>query len=115
METKPLVSVLMTAYNREKYIGLAIESILESTYSFFELIIVDDFSRDKTLSIAKSYEKIDSRIKVYQNSQNLGDYFNRNQVAKFAVGKYLKYIDADDLNSRAKTISKFLVTSKSTS
>jgi len=97
METKPLVSVLMTAYNREKYIGLAIESILESTYSFFELIIVDDFSRDKTLSIAKSYEKIDSRIKVYQNSQNLGDYFNRNQVAKFAVGKYLKYIDADDL------------------
>ena len=50
-----LVSVLMTAYNREKYIGEAIESVLSSTYENFELIITDDCSIDRTVSIAKEY------------------------------------------------------------
>ena len=65
----PLVSVLMTAYNREKYISEAIESVLASTYTNFELIIVDDCSTDNTLAIAKSYEKNDARIKVYLNEK----------------------------------------------
>ena len=51
----PLISVLMTAYNREKYIGPAIESVLASTYTNFELIIVDDGSIDDTVDIAKKY------------------------------------------------------------
>jgi glycosyltransferase involved in cell wall biosynthesis len=92
-----LVSVLMTAYNREKYIGEAIESVLASTYPYFELIITDDCSQDKTVHIARQYEAKDSRIKVYQNEKNLGDYFNRNHAASLATGKYLKYVDSDDL------------------
>ena len=64
---KPIVSVLMTAYNRENYIGEAIESVLASTLQDFELIIVDDCSKDKTVDIAKSYEAKDSRIKIYIN------------------------------------------------
>ena len=92
----PLVSVLMTSYNREKYIAQAICSVLESTFTDFELIIVDDHSNDRTLDIARSYAAKDARIKVFANETNLGDYNNRNKAAGYATGKYLKYIDADD-------------------
>lgn len=97
MNQKPLVSILMTAYNRQKYIGDAIESVLASTYKNFELIIVDDGSKDTTVEIAKSYAIKDTRVKVYINEQNLGDYPNRNKAASYATGKYLKYVDADDM------------------
>jgi glycosyltransferase involved in cell wall biosynthesis len=96
MEGLPLVSVLMTAYNREKYIAEAIESVLNSTYPNFELIIVDDQSSDRTLEIAKSYEQKDRRVKVYLNEKNLKDYPNRNRAASYAKGKYLKFLDSDD-------------------
>jgi glycosyltransferase involved in cell wall biosynthesis len=92
----PLISILMTAYNREKFIAEAIESVLASTFADFELIIVDDCSIDSTIEIAKTYERNDARIKVYRNENNLGDYPNRNRAASYAKGKYLKYIDADD-------------------
>ncbi|MEO5684461.1 MAG: glycosyltransferase family A protein [Chitinophagaceae bacterium] len=94
---EPLVSVLMTAYNREKYIGEAIESVLASTYSHFELIIVDDGSKDATVTIAREYAGSDARINVYVNEKNLGDYHNRNHAATYASGKYIKYLDSDDL------------------
>ena len=92
----PLVSVLMTAYNRGKYIGIAIESVLASTYKNFELIIVDDGSNDNTVKIAQEYVAKDHRIKLYINEKNLGDYPNRNKAASFAKGKYIKYLDSDD-------------------
>jgi len=92
----PLVSVLMTAYNREKYIAAAIESVLASTYANFELIITDDRSADKTVDIARAYAAKDQRVKVFLNEQNLGDYPNRNKAASHATGEYLKYVDADD-------------------
>ena len=95
MET--MVSVLMTAYNREKYIGEAIESVLGSTFKNFELIIVDDCSKDKTVEIARKYAAFDQRIKVFLNEKNLGDYPNRNKAASYATGKYIKYLDSDDI------------------
>lgn len=94
---QPIVSILMTAYNREKYIAEAIDSVLASDYKNFELIIVDDGSKDATIEIARSYEKKDKRVKFFINEKNLGDYPNRNKAASYANGKYLKYIDADDL------------------
>ncbi len=93
----PLVSVLMTAYNREKFIAQAIESVLQSTYKNFELIIVDDGSKDSTLQIANNYSKKDNRIIIHQNSINLGDYNNRNKAASLAKGELLKYLDSDDV------------------
>ncbi|HEY4109830.1 glycosyltransferase family A protein [Puia sp.] len=92
----PVVSVLMTAYNREPYIAEAIESVLNSTFGDFELIIVDDRSKDRTVEIARAYAAKDSRIRVYVNEKNLGDYPNRNKAASYARGKYLKYLDSDD-------------------
>ncbi len=95
MPDQPLVSVLMTAFNREQYIAESIESVLRSTYTNFELIIVDDHSKDRTVEIAHSYS--DPRIQVYRNDKNLGDYPNRNRAASYASGKYIKYLDADDI------------------
>lgn len=86
----------MTAYNREKYISEAIESVLASTYQNWELIIVDDSSKDNTVAIAKSFEAQDSRIKVYVNEMNLGDYKNRNKAALYAKGEFIMYVDSDD-------------------
>ena len=95
--SKPTVSILTTCFNREKYLAACIDSVLASSYQDWELIIVDDVSTDTSLAIAKSYEKKDPRIKVYVNEKNLGDYPNRNKAASYAKGKYLKYLDADDL------------------
>ena len=91
-----LVSVLMTAYNRELYIAEAIDSVLSSSYTNLELIVVDDGSSDKTVSIARSYLEKDARIRVYVNERNLGDYPNRNRAASYAKGEYIMYCDSDD-------------------
>jgi glycosyltransferase involved in cell wall biosynthesis len=95
--TNPLISVLMTAYNREKYIGDAIQSVLNSSYENFELIIVDDFSKDNTVSIAKGYAAKDNRIMIYCNEINIGQFANRNKAASYAKGEFLKYVDSDDI------------------
>lgn len=86
----------MTAYNRAKYIGMAIESVLASTFRDFELVVVDDGSTDGTQDIVKGYAARDSRIRLHQNETNLGDYPNRNRAASLARGKWLKYVDSDD-------------------
>lgn len=96
MDSKLVVSILMTCYNREKYIAVAIESVRASTYSNFELIIVDDGSTDETVKIANTYAERDGRIKVFVNEKNIGDYPNRNKAASLAKGKYIKYVDSDD-------------------
>ena len=93
---KPFVSVLMTAYNRQAYIAEAIESVLLSSYSNLELIIVDDCSSDDTVIIARGYEAKDNRIKIYLNESNLGDYPNRNKAAGYAIGDFILYVDSDD-------------------
>jgi glycosyltransferase involved in cell wall biosynthesis len=96
MNGQPLVSVLMTAYNRENYIGEAIESVLNSTYPNLELIIVDDVSKDRTVEIARSYAAKDARVSVFVNEKNLGDYPNRNKAASYAKGDFIMYCDSDD-------------------
>lgn len=91
----PLVSVLMTAHNRENYIAEAVESVLASRFTDFELIVVDDCSTDRTVEIARRYTS-DPRVRLFENEKNLGDYPNRNRAASHARGKYLKYLDSDD-------------------
>ncbi len=92
----PFVSVLMTAYNRENFIAEAIESVLTSSYTNFELVIVDDCSTDKTFEIIQYFAARDQRIRYYQNEKNLGDYPNRNRAAGYAKGDYIAYLDSDD-------------------
>ena len=91
------ISILMTTYNREKYVEAAIQSVLNSTFTDFELIVTDDGSTDDTVRIVEEMARHDARIKLHLNAENLGDYPNRNQAASHATGKYLKFVDADDL------------------
>src|SRR5206468_12040496 len=93
----PLISVLMTPYNREDYIAQSIESVLSQTCADFELIVSDDQSSDRTVEIARAYAARDARIRVSVNPVNLGDYPNRRQAASLARGTFLKYHDSDDV------------------
>ncbi|MFN9110899.1 MAG: glycosyltransferase family 2 protein, partial [Bacteroidota bacterium] len=86
----------MTAYNRQDFIAEAIESVLAQTYQNWELIVVDDCSKDNTVAIVESYAQNDNRIRVYINEKNLGDYPNRNRAASYASGELLMYVDSDD-------------------
>jgi glycosyltransferase involved in cell wall biosynthesis len=89
-----IVSVIITAYNRENFISEAIESVLNQSYTNFELIILDDCSLDGTFKIASSY--IDSRIRLYKNDKNLGQFANRNYAASLALGEIILFVDSDD-------------------
>jgi glycosyltransferase involved in cell wall biosynthesis len=93
---RPMVSVLMTVFNRQQFLAQAIESVLASGFRDFELIITDDCSSDSSFDIARSFAKNDCRVHVYRNERNLGDYGNRMHAASLARGQYLKYVDSDD-------------------
>ena len=93
----PLVSILVTVYNRADFLRAALDSILQSSMTDFEVIVVDDCSSDGSLEIARDLAMVDSRLRPFQNDSNLGDYGNRNKAASMARGKYLKYVDSDDL------------------
>ena len=97
IETSPLVSVLVTVYNREKYLAECLTSIRDSSFQDYEIVVVDDCSTDKSVEIAEEFALRDERIQVFRNEQNLGDYPNRNRAAELARGQYLKYVDSDDL------------------
>ena len=90
----PLVTVSMPAFNSERYIAEAIESILAQSYENFELIIVDDGSTDRTREIVERYS--DPRIIKIFSDQNRGLITTRNLIASIAKGKYLALLDADD-------------------
>ena len=97
MTTAPTVSVLLTAYNRERYIASSIESVLAQTFGDFELLITDNCSTDGTLKSPSRYTLVDSRVRVVVNERNLGQFGNRNRAAELSRGSLLKYHDSDDL------------------
>lgn len=96
METEPLVSVVMPAYNSAAYIKDSVESILAQTYLRFELIVVDDGSTDRTADIVAAYQKGDPRIKIFTRPHG-GITASRNFGLQQAQGTYLAWLDSDDL------------------
>jgi glycosyltransferase involved in cell wall biosynthesis len=95
---KPMISVIMSVYNCEKYLSICIESILNQTFVDFEFIIVDDCSTDNSLSIIKKYSQFDPRIKVIKNKINLGFIKSLNKGLRIVLGKYIARIDGDDFS-----------------
>lgn len=93
--SSPLVTVLMPAYNVEKYVAWAIESILNQLYDNFEFLIFEDGSTDDTLKIIQSFE--DERIKLYTHPFNQGHIQHLNTGLRIAKGKYIARMDADDI------------------
>jgi teichuronic acid biosynthesis glycosyltransferase TuaG len=92
-----LVSVIMPAYNAAKYIGESIKSVIEQTYTHWELLVVDDCSTDDTYAVIRSHADTDSRIKVFQTPVNSRTAVCRNLAMKYAQGRYLAFLDSDDL------------------
>lgn len=92
----PTVSVLMPVYNAEKYISIAIESILQQTFTDFECIIIDDCSKDNSWKIIQEYAKKDKRIIAKRNKRNLNGCQNLNKCLSMARGKYVARADNDD-------------------
>ena len=98
----PAISVLMPVYNAEKYVALAVESILSQSFNDFEFIIIDDASTDGSWKIISEYQKKDKRIKLFRNDANLGITKNRNKLINLAQGKYIVWQDADDISVSAR-------------
>ncbi|MDS1369877.1 glycosyltransferase family 2 protein [Aliarcobacter butzleri] len=92
-----LVSIITPLYNSEKYISDTINSVLKQTYINWEMIIIDDFSSDNSFNIVKEYSDKDSRIKLIRLNKNSGVAIARNKGIREARGKYLTFIDSDDL------------------
>lgn len=104
----PLFTVATISYNSGKWIRQTIESILASSFIDFELLISDDCSTDDTWSIIKEYN--DPRIRAWQNEKNIGEYPNRNKILGQAIGRYIIYIDGDDILYKAslRNLSEYI-------
>jgi len=92
-----LVSIITPLYNSEKFIGATIESVLAQSYSNWEMIVVDDVSSDNGVSVTEEYRKKDERIRLFQLEENSGPAIARNRAIEEAKGRYIAFLDADDL------------------
>ena len=91
----PLISIIMNCYNGEKYLKQSIISIINQTYKNWELIFFDNCSKDNSLKILNSIK--DKRIRVYKSKSYLGLYNARNRAISYAKGKYITFLDVDDI------------------
>lgn len=94
---QPLVSIITPMYNSEKFILKTIKSVINQTYSNWELLLIDDGSTDNTIQIVEDFKQKYSNIKLLQNSNNLGAAQSRNKGILEAKGDYIAFLDADDL------------------
>ena len=92
-----LVSVITPCYNSEKFLDECISSVLNQTYQNWEMLIVDDNSSDNSSILIKSYSKKDERIKPLYLNDNIGAAMARNKAISKAKGKYLAFLDSDDV------------------
>ncbi len=97
MNETPEISLIMSVYNGEEYLSEAVESVLNQTFKRFELIVINDCSTDKTGEILDRYAKLDNRVKVYTNEENLRLPSSLNKGMEYASGKYIARMDADDI------------------
>ena len=107
-----LVSVIMSTYNSEATVSIAIESILEQSYTNIEFLIVDDASNDNTVKVIEEYCKISKNIKLFRNKENVGLTKNLNFLINQSTGVFIARQDDDDyshpdrLNVQVQTIKK---------
>lgn len=92
-----LVSIITPSYNSAHFITKTIESVIEQTYQEWEIIIVDDCSTDNSIDIVKEYQTKDSRVKLIQLARNSGPAVARNKAIEEARGRYIAFLDSDDI------------------
>ena len=108
-KNEDLVSVIMPAYNCEKYVVEAINSVLAQTYKNWELLVLDDGSKDNTLQIIEEFSQKDSRIKALPNGKNMGVSATRNRGIELASGDWIAFLDSDDMWEPLKLEKQFEV------
>ena len=108
---KELLSIITPMYNYEKYIGQTIESVLNQTYKNWEMLIVDDCSNDNSPNIVKEYVQIDNRIKYIRVNKNKGVSNARNTGLQQARGRFIAFLDSDDIwnNSKLEDQVQFMI------
>lgn len=94
----PQVSVVIPAYNTERYIGRTLNSLARQTFNNFEIIVIDDNSTDNTVTVVKEHQARDIRIILISNDRNFGPCISRNRGMALARGKYIAILDSDDLS-----------------
>lgn len=92
-----LISIVMPVYNSALFLAETIESVLKQTYVKWELILVDDASEDNGVEIIQKFQREDKRIKLFKLNENQGAAVARNTGIKAASGKYIAFLDSDDL------------------
>jgi len=92
-----LVSIITPVHNAASHVEETIDSILNQTFEDWELILIDDFSTDNGVEILKKYEQRDGRIRVLENDNNEGAAITRNRGIRAAKGRYIAFLDSDDL------------------
>ncbi|MEN7550923.1 glycosyltransferase family 2 protein [Rapidithrix thailandica] len=97
-----LVSIITPVYNTSPYLSATVESVIRQTYAHWEMIIIDDGSEDQSAAIAHHYSKQDERIRVVSLGKNYGAGVARNAGIKEAKGRYIAFIDSDDIWLPAK-------------
>jgi glycosyltransferase involved in cell wall biosynthesis len=95
--TKPKVSFISSVYNKELYLNSFIFSIQNQNLKNFELILVDDFSNDRSIEIIEEFKKNDTRIKLIKNKKNRGTLYSRYNGALYSKGEYIIFVDSDDI------------------
>lgn len=100
MNTAPLISVILPSYNAKAYLADSIESILQQTFSDFELILIDNVSTDGSDQLLKSFT--DPRIRLYINESNIGYTRSLNRGLSLARGRYIARMDADDISQKTR-------------
>jgi glycosyltransferase involved in cell wall biosynthesis len=95
MSEKPSVSVILPVYNRHKYLGKAIDSVLRQTYRNWELIIADDASSQETQNFLQQYTNI-PKVRIEYNPQNLGLFANLNKAMSSCKSDYILFLCSDD-------------------
>ena len=98
-----LISVIMPMHNSERYVGKAIESVMGQTYPYWELLVVDDGSTDKSCDVVRAYAQQDTRIRLLINDDQVGmPYAPRNYGIQRAKGDFIAFLDSDDMWLREK-------------
>ena len=92
-----LISIVMPSYNSERFIAKSIASVQAQTYGDWELLVVDDCSKDGTVAVAEAMAKDDPRIHVFVNERNSGAACSRNRALREAKGDWVAFLDSDDL------------------
>ena len=94
---EPLVSIITPVYNAERFLSDTIKSVQNQTYKNWEILLIDDCSKDNSAQIIKEFQKYDNRIKYIKLKKNSGASVSRNEGIRNAKGRFIAFVDSDDI------------------